>query len=281
MYNNALLRAKWLCDGDTEADYLFSTEYNSSTYNFSFSFDVDTRVLTIEVLDPEKGSGTISRLTSMRLFSGLVQTLVIGEGITDIRSGAFENCIELTSVSLPEGLESIGQRAFLACTALESIEIPDSVTSIGDGAFHQCIHLKTVRLPAGLTALGEHTFAYCAELEDIVLPDSLTELGIEVFTGCTGLRSVNLPAGLTEIPGYCFYDCTSLTSVRYARTQSWREAHLSIAAGNNALLAADWTYQTPADCTAILRLPDSLLELRSNALTGTDAQIIIIPSGCQ
>jgi hypothetical protein len=52
----------------------------------------------------------------------------------------------LTSVSIPDSVTKIGDRAFAGCTSLTSISIPDSVTSIGDSAFDGCTSLTSVSL---------------------------------------------------------------------------------------------------------------------------------------
>ena len=62
-------------------------------------------------------------------------SVTISEGITTIGQGAFEGCSNLASVSLPNSLVSIGLSAFCYCSSLTSITIPGSVTSIGDVAF--------------------------------------------------------------------------------------------------------------------------------------------------
>ena len=60
--------------------------------------------------------------------------LTLGEGITEIGEGAFEVCIKLSEVKLPQTLTKIGNNAFLGCSALNKITIPKSVTSIGNYA---------------------------------------------------------------------------------------------------------------------------------------------------
>ena len=69
-------------------------------------------------------------------FSGSphLQIVYCGSGLKTIGLGAFNFCLNLHTVVLPEGLERIGAYAF-ECTSLQSIEIPASVTEIGDDAF--------------------------------------------------------------------------------------------------------------------------------------------------
>ncbi|MGF0039132.1 leucine-rich repeat domain-containing protein, partial [Victivallis vadensis] len=57
---------------------------------------------------------------------------------------AFFACTDLTSVTLPNSVTSIGARAFYGCSALTSITIPSGVTSIGDNAFQGCTNLTDI-----------------------------------------------------------------------------------------------------------------------------------------
>ena len=73
---------------------------------------------------------------------------VIYEGIeyqvTTINSKAFENCSNLTSITIPNSVTSIGSEAFKNCSNLKSITIGSSVTNIGKNIFEGCTHLKNI-----------------------------------------------------------------------------------------------------------------------------------------
>ena len=58
--------------------------------------------------------------------------------VTTIGMSAFEECVALTSIVLPNSITSIEKMAFDSCQNLTSIIIPDSVTSIGMYAFQNC-----------------------------------------------------------------------------------------------------------------------------------------------
>lgn len=70
--------------------------------------------------------------------------MVLPESITEIRSGAFENCTELSDIELPSTLIYIGVSAFAKCSSLHTITIPRSVDNIDSGAFEGCRNLENV-----------------------------------------------------------------------------------------------------------------------------------------
>ena len=63
--------------------------------------------------------------------------------MTSIGSGAFAEC-NLTSVTIPDGVKSIGNNAFYCCINLTSVTIGNSVTSIGNWAFDSCEKLTNI-----------------------------------------------------------------------------------------------------------------------------------------
>ncbi|MBE6546549.1 MAG: leucine-rich repeat domain-containing protein [Ruminococcaceae bacterium] len=65
-----------------------------------------------------------------------------GKPVLEIAKNAFKDCTDLTSVTLPDGLEVIRAGAFSGCTGLTSIKIPDTVVSMGSGVFKGCKDLE-------------------------------------------------------------------------------------------------------------------------------------------
>lgn len=96
-----------------------------------------------------------------------VPSVVDGEPVTSIGISCFYDCDELTTILLPDTLESIESQAFFDCGALRGMSIPEGVTYIGDEAF-----------------------AYCTALEAIKLPVSLEELDSTAFDGCNSLKFI-------------------------------------------------------------------------------------------
>ena len=132
--------------------------------------------------------------------------------VTTIGYGAFQDCTELTSVSIPSSVETIWTSAFQGCTGLTSIHIPSSVTTIGYSAFQGCTDLTSIDIPNGVTEIRMETFQSCTNLTSVSIPSSVTEIGQRAFQDCTGLASIDIPQSVTEIGLYAFRDCSSLTS---------------------------------------------------------------------
>ena len=110
--------------------------------------------------------------------------------MTSIGDGAFENCTNLTSITIPASVTSIGNSAFDGCTNLTNITIGASVTSIGKWAFYQCTNLSSITIPASVTSIGNGAFYGCTNLTDITIPASVTSIDYSAFNCCTSLTDV-------------------------------------------------------------------------------------------
>ena len=142
-----------------------------------------------------------------------VTALVVPASVKEIGTYAFYALENLKSVTLNEGLETIGRGAFENCYNLPSVVMPSTVKVIEEDAFEDCESLESVTLNEGIEYIGDYAFGWSG-LKEITVPASVTELPEGVFEGCTKLASVTLKEGLEAIGGYAFYDCTpALTSI--------------------------------------------------------------------
>ena len=159
--------------------------------------------------------------------------------ITDdetIPYGAFYNCTNLTSITLPDNTISIGDYAFYNCDGLTGVTIPDGVTGIGNYGFGDCNYLTTFAIPDSVTDIGsyafyncngltdmevgnsvkcikDYAFSGCSSLKNITIPDSVTGIGAYAFSGCSSLNGVVIGKGVASIGNYAFYNCNSLANV--------------------------------------------------------------------
>ena len=88
---------------------------------------------------------------------------MIPNNVRKISYEAFGHCRGLTTVTLDDGLEEIGEEAFNGCTSLQEIVIPNNVRKISFEAFIDCSGLTTVTLGDGLRTLerGHLMVAHC------------------------------------------------------------------------------------------------------------------------
>ncbi len=126
----------------------------------------------------------------------------------------------IKTVSIEEGVTSIGNYAFRACSSLSSITIPNNVTSIGVYAFRSCSNLSSITIPNNVTSIGALTFSGCSNLSSIKIPDSVTSIGMYAFSGCSSLSSITIPNSVTSIDAYTFQGCSNLSSVIYHGTKT-------------------------------------------------------------
>lgn len=133
--------------------------------------------------------------------------------VTGIGEDAFNDCINVTSVTIPESVTSIGSAAFRSCNKLTSITIPESVTTIGNGTFYDCTKLTSVVIPNSVTSMGNGVFSSCSSLKSVVLSDNITSIGMSVFLDCGKLTSITLPQNLETIAEYAFSACKKLTTI--------------------------------------------------------------------
>ena len=126
-----------------------------------------------------------------------IPSKINGKSVTSIGDQAFSKSKNLTSISIPDGVASIGNWAF-AYTSLTNINIPDSVTSIGENTFYSCSKLTSITIPYGVKSLDGYTFWQCNSLTSIIIPDSVTVIDGWAFYGCDDLTIYGSPGSYAE-----------------------------------------------------------------------------------
>ena len=167
-----------------------------------------------------------------------IKKVVVEKGITYVGTWAFYDCSEMTSVSLPTTLETMGASVFMDCTSLTSVTIPAGVTFISGDFFRGCTSLKSVTLPDSLRETGGCTFMYCTSLTSVRLPATLLSISWQMFKDCKSLTSLTIPRSVVDVKQDAFSGCTALKNVTYTGTTAdWKA--LTIYSGNEALTRAN------------------------------------------
>ena len=111
-------------------------------------------------------------------------------GVTSIGDDAFQSCVSLKSITIPESVTSIGSDAFAYCSSLTGVTIPESITSLGDFAFWNCSSLTNITVPENVTSILNYAFCSCSSLTSITIPTSVTTIEEYAFSGCRNLKDV-------------------------------------------------------------------------------------------
>lgn len=146
-----------------------------------------------------------------------LRAVTIPDSVTKMEMYAFNCCIDLEYVNLSNALTSLESKVFCGCTSLKEITIPESVAVIGDQAFSRS-GLERIAVPDSVGLIGVQAFADCENLKQVVLSESVVSIERETFSGCKSLKDIALPDSLSSIEYRMFYECESLESIRIPRS---------------------------------------------------------------
>lgn len=152
-----------------------------------------------------KAADFVIRAGKLEKYNGAATEVVIPNTVNEIGGvkdgeddfiGAFHDCGNLKSVTIPDSVTKIGKYAFRSCEALTAINIPNSVTHIGEGAFFGCENLTAVNIPNSVTYIGGGAFSYCHKITDVVFQGDVI-IGKSDYSGVFSNvpRNVKIPYG--------------------------------------------------------------------------------------
>lgn len=196
-----------------------------------------------------------------------------GSALKGISAYAFNNCHNLSSISLPPSLQTLDMGVFSHCYALQSITLPNSITSLdnsvfagsglvsielpssiknmGSCMFRDCGNLQSAKMPAFLETLGTCTFENCVSLTNIIFPDTikLNKVPADTFFNCLIIESIYLPKAIAETEACAFSNCKELKEIKYANKNLKRNIFdcYAIDPGDFYELREDGYYYTTAD----------------------------------
>lgn len=222
----------------------------------------DTVLLLPENNKTQNYSGSYSSMAEIT-----VPATVSYEGktyrVTAIAAEAFYFNMKTTSITLPEGLETIGGSAFFFASGIKTLHIPDSVKTIGSMAFSG-VSNAPLNIPASIEFIGDSAFNMSGVV-DGDFPEGLTYLGEKAFFNCTGLTTISLPSTVETYGPNIFYGCKNVTNVELPQDMEKIP---------NGLL---W------NCTGLKRIyiPSSVKEIGNAAFYGSGLEKLNLPDGLQ
>lgn len=152
---------------------------------------------------------------SSRNPNNVLTTVILPEGVESIQGNAFAHCRALSEINLPSTLKTMSVGVFYYAYALTEIELPDALERIGDACFLYS-GITEVKTGTALTQLGWPSaggvFQACADLVSVDLSAStkLTEIMQKTFYNCSALSEILLPNSIQTISSQAFYGCSSL-----------------------------------------------------------------------
>ena len=135
--------------------------------NLTWQLDADTGVLTISGTGAMNDFYESSNYAPWHSNLNNIRTVTIEDGVTSIGENALIDCFRLTSIAIPSTVTSIGRYAFYGCINLTSVTIPDSVLEIDEKAFLQCESLRSLTISSSVTSIGNRAFQECSNLTDV------------------------------------------------------------------------------------------------------------------
>ncbi|MBQ2738601.1 MAG: leucine-rich repeat protein [Oscillibacter sp.] len=215
----------------------------------------------------------------------MVKTAVVGEGVAYLGACSFQDCQELTGVTLPGSLTTIGNYAFENCTALTEIDLPEGLATILDEAFSGS-GLRSVTVPESVTWL-EGAFENCAELVSAKLPSGMKELYSNTFKNCVSLVQAPLPQRMTDIDSGAFFGCVSLKALTIPETverigeNAFAESGLTAVTIPAGAKSVEW--RAFQNCPSLARVDfaaSCAVTLGAEAFDGCDAlREVVLPAG--
>lgn len=146
-----------------------------------------------------------------------------GYSVTRLAGSSFAHCTQLTKVTIPGCIKSIGDYAFRGCTSLATVIIPGSVKNIGYYAFSSCTSLVNLTIKEGVEIIDDWAFEKCSQLKNINLPNGLKNIGEWAFSYCTSLTNIMLPNCHINIG-----ECAFLHTGYYNDLNNWENNALYI-----------------------------------------------------
>ena len=214
-----------------------------------------------------------------------IDKVVLPPTLKKIGSFAFQGTA-LTSVNIPDNVETIKECAFSQVKQLQEVHLPDSLTSLGNYAFAECRSLRTVKIPTKLKTIPDYTFQNCRSLQSVELHDSITAFEDYSFNNCD-LREITLPKSTTWVGGNAFNGNTNLSKVTLNEglIDIWAEAFYNTAIDTlNCPSTLRNIYNGAfAGCRNLsqINLNEGLTRIEVYALANNKATEIVLPSSLE
>jgi hypothetical protein len=139
-----------------------------------------------------------------------ILSLTIDNGIDSIGDRAFKSCSNLKTINVAQSVTQVGAECFYGCTALEVFN-NHGIVNLSSKSFAECENLKEVSIES-LVSLGEGAFLNCKKLSVCHLPN-ITSIAKATFQYCQALEEYNIPNSVKSIGESAFEGCSAISSI--------------------------------------------------------------------
>ena len=206
MYDYSQKTTPWRNYGQSITKLVISDDIteigNYAFYNTNISGEIRisdkvTRIGSYAFYDT-KIAGTLSFPDGIEIGTGAFQfcenleSVILPNGISSIKDNAFDECLNIKgSLTIPEGVKTIGYRAFCLSGFTEHLSIPDSVEEIGELAFAYAGFKGDLIIPESVRKIGASAFAYCKGFDGkVVIPSSVESINAGVFGYSSNIKMI-------------------------------------------------------------------------------------------
>ena len=145
----------------------------------------------------------VERIEKRAFYNSIVTTISMSNSCNSLGEEAFAECHLLKQISLSDHLAVIPEKAFKHTFSLDRVNIPPSVQEIRPAAFQES-RLFSISFSHGLKSIAPNTFSGCKALFKLKLPSSLTTIGTQAFKDCVNLSYIKVPASCETIEDEAF-----------------------------------------------------------------------------
>lgn len=190
--------------------YVQAVETGTCGENLTWSFDGVTLAIS--------GTGEMrdyyeQKPAPWNSFRNEIMQITLPQGLEKIGNRAFLGCSNVTSISIPGSVKVIGEAAFCENRNMITLTLNEGLKHIGNSAFELCTSLIDLRIPASVEIIGDHAFYCCESLKCITVSADIRKFGTGVFSYCTNLTQVDINTSKDNIPQWSFYGCDNLSEV--------------------------------------------------------------------
>lgn len=176
----------------------------------------------------------VTQITDLAMFNNQgLYTLTMPEGIVSIGNQAFSHCYSLYKVNIPSTVSRLGNYAFEYCEDLKTVNLPFRLSAMGDGVFQQCFGLEAINvdeacqsfksidgvLYSNITSeIGMTLLAYPGARKDprYVMPDNVARIDEYAFSANRGMTEITLSPIVGGLDGWTFVECEGIEAVYVA-----------------------------------------------------------------